>query len=93
MWLLRNEKLDLCQAECVSSQPSHQRSDDILSSHVVHVSLAVFIGLMLGSLLLVSLCAGAAAMFDSRLDVHWDMWKKTHEKAYNNEVCGKNTKC
>ncbi|XP_041799152.1 cathepsin S, ortholog2, tandem duplicate 1 [Chelmon rostratus] len=43
-------------------------------------------GLMLGNLLLFSLCARAAAMFDSRLDVHWDLWKKTHEKTYQNEV-------
>ncbi|XP_029929036.1 cathepsin L1-like [Myripristis murdjan] len=35
-------------------------------------------GLTVGSLLLVSLCAGAAAMFESKLDLHWDMWKKTH---------------
>ncbi|XP_044065449.1 cathepsin S, ortholog2, tandem duplicate 1 [Siniperca chuatsi] len=43
-------------------------------------------GMMLGSLLFVSLWVGAAAMFDSRLDVHWDLWKKTHEKKYQNEV-------
>ncbi|XP_074509131.1 cathepsin S, ortholog2, tandem duplicate 1 [Sebastes fasciatus] len=43
-------------------------------------------GLMLGSLLLVSLCVGAAAAFDSRLDVHWELWKKIHEKKYQNEV-------
>ncbi|XP_034409395.1 cathepsin S-like [Cyclopterus lumpus] len=43
-------------------------------------------GLMLGSLLLVSLCVGAAAMFDSRLDVQWELWKKTNEKQYRNEV-------
>lgn len=49
-------------------------------------TVGVFAGLMLGSLLLVSLCAGAAATFDSRLDVHWDLWKKTHEKEYQNEV-------
>ncbi|XP_037532056.1 cathepsin S, ortholog2, tandem duplicate 1 [Nematolebias whitei] len=42
-------------------------------------------GPMLASLLLVSLCAGAAAMFDSRLDVHWELWKKTHGKNYQNE--------
>ncbi|XP_059194928.1 cathepsin S-like [Centropristis striata] len=42
--------------------------------------------LMLGSLLLVSLCAGARAAFDSQLDVHWELWKKTHEKTYQNEV-------
>lgn len=43
-------------------------------------------GLMLGSLLLVSLCVGAAATFDSRLDIHWDLWKKTHGKTYNSDV-------
>ncbi|KAL7393554.1 hypothetical protein ABVT39_012765 [Epinephelus coioides] len=43
-------------------------------------------GMMLGSLLLISLCVGVAAMFDSRLDVHWELWKKTHEKTYQNEV-------
>ncbi|XP_029308131.1 cathepsin S, ortholog2, tandem duplicate 1 [Cottoperca gobio] len=42
--------------------------------------------LMLGSLLLVSLCVGAAAMFESRLDVHWELWKKTYERKYQNEV-------
>uniref|UniRef100_A0A3Q3IZS1 Cathepsin S n=1 Tax=Monopterus albus TaxID=43700 RepID=A0A3Q3IZS1_MONAL len=41
---------------------------------------------MLVNLLLVLLCAGAAAMFDSRLDVHWELWKKTHEKKYHNEA-------
>ncbi|XP_054476938.1 cathepsin S, ortholog2, tandem duplicate 1 [Anoplopoma fimbria] len=43
-------------------------------------------GLMLGSLMLVSLCVGAAAMLDSRLDNHWELWKKTQEKEYRNEV-------
>ncbi|XP_037309917.2 cathepsin S, ortholog2, tandem duplicate 1 [Pungitius pungitius] len=45
-------------------------------------------GPMLGSLLLVSLCVGAAAaaMFDSQLDAHWELWKKTHEKQYQNKV-------
>ncbi|XP_072249827.1 cathepsin S-like [Leuresthes tenuis] len=42
-------------------------------------------GLMLGSLLLVSMCVGAAAMFESRLDAHWDLWKKTHGKMYQTE--------
>ncbi|XP_062279347.1 cathepsin S-like [Scomber scombrus] len=47
----------------------------------------MFTGLMLGSLLLVSLCVGAAAMFDSKqLDNHWDLWKKTHGKTYRNDV-------
>ncbi|XP_039476106.1 cathepsin S-like [Oreochromis aureus] len=37
-------------------------------------------------LLLISLCAGAAAMFESTLDAHWDLWKKTHGKSYKNDV-------
>nr|XP_046255570.1 cathepsin S-like [Scatophagus argus] len=43
-------------------------------------------GVVLGSLLLLSLCVGAAAMFDNRLDVHWDLWKKTHKRKYQSEV-------
>nr|AKN80414.1 cathepsin S [Sparus aurata] len=43
-------------------------------------------GLMLGSVLFFALCLGAAAMFDSRLDSQWDLWKKTHKKTYQNEV-------
>ncbi|XP_034097275.1 cathepsin S-like [Gymnodraco acuticeps] len=43
-------------------------------------------GMMLGSLLLVFVCVGAAAMFESQLDGHWELWKKTHEKKYRNEV-------
>ncbi|XP_053182265.1 cathepsin S-like isoform X2 [Scomber japonicus] len=43
--------------------------------------------LMLGSLLLVSMCVGTAAMFDSKqLDDHWDLWKTTHGKTYQDEV-------
>ncbi|XP_024114329.1 cathepsin S, ortholog2, tandem duplicate 1 [Oryzias melastigma] len=42
-------------------------------------------GAALGSLLLVSLCVGAASAFDSRLDIHWELWKKTHGKHYPNE--------
>ncbi|XP_013873158.1 cathepsin S, ortholog2, tandem duplicate 1 [Austrofundulus limnaeus] len=44
-------------------------------------------GPMLASLLLVSLCAAApaAATLDSRLDVHWALWKKTHNKIYLSE--------
>lgn len=45
---------------------------------------------MFASLLLVSLCVGAVAMIDSRLDDHWELWKKTHEKKYQNEVCDNN---
>ncbi|XP_042345510.1 cathepsin S-like [Plectropomus leopardus] len=43
-------------------------------------------GMMLGGLLLVSMCVRAAGMLDSRLDIHWELWKKTHEKKYQNEV-------
>ncbi|XP_062279341.1 cathepsin S-like isoform X2 [Scomber scombrus] len=44
-------------------------------------------GLMLGSLLLVSMFVGTAAMFDSeQLDDHWDLWKKMHGKTYHNQV-------
>ncbi|XP_030250972.1 cathepsin L1-like [Sparus aurata] len=43
-------------------------------------------GLILGSVLLFSLCLGAAAMLDSKLDFQWDLWKKTHKKTYQNEV-------
>lgn len=42
--------------------------------------------MMLGSLLLVSVCFGAAAMFEGQLDVHWELWKKTHGKKYQSEV-------
>ncbi|XP_062279348.1 cathepsin S-like isoform X1 [Scomber scombrus] len=42
---------------------------------------------MLGSLLFVSLCVGAAAMFESKqLDNNWDLWKKNHGKTYQDEV-------
>ncbi|XP_028280508.1 cathepsin S, ortholog2, tandem duplicate 1 [Parambassis ranga] len=42
-------------------------------------------GLVLGSMLLIQMCA--AAMFDSsNLDVHWELWKKTHIKSYHNQV-------
>ncbi|XP_014264961.2 cathepsin S isoform X2 [Maylandia zebra] len=37
-------------------------------------------------LLLISLCAGAAAMFESTLDAHWELWKKTHGKSYKKDV-------
>ncbi|XP_062279349.1 cathepsin S-like isoform X2 [Scomber scombrus] len=47
----------------------------------------MFTGLMLGSLLFVSLCVGAAAMFESKqLDNNWDLWKKNHGKTYQDEV-------
>uniref|UniRef100_A0A8C4FD38 Cathepsin S, ortholog 2, tandem duplicate 2 n=1 Tax=Dicentrarchus labrax TaxID=13489 RepID=A0A8C4FD38_DICLA len=43
-------------------------------------------GRMLGSLMLVSLCVGAAAMFEPKLDAHWKLWKMTHGKKYQTEV-------
>ncbi|KAM3614783.1 uncharacterized protein V6R79_018972 [Siganus canaliculatus] len=42
-------------------------------------------GLLLGSLLLLTLCCRAAAMFEVRLDAHWALWKKTHGKMYQSE--------
>ncbi|XP_072316856.1 uncharacterized protein [Eucyclogobius newberryi] len=39
-----------------------------------------------GWLLLAVLCATVWAEFDFRLDIHWDRWKKTHQKKYQNEV-------
>uniref|UniRef100_A0A7N8XNI3 Cathepsin S, ortholog 2, tandem duplicate 2 n=1 Tax=Mastacembelus armatus TaxID=205130 RepID=A0A7N8XNI3_9TELE len=72
------------QADCCLGvlAPSHQRSGDILSFLV-----CVFTVMMLVNLLFVShLCVVAAAMFESRLDAHWELWKKTHGKTYQNEV-------
>lgn len=42
-------------------------------------------GLMLGGLLLVCLCVGTVVSLDSRLDNHWELWKKTHGKNYQTE--------
>lgn len=36
--------------------------------------------------MLSSLCASTAAMFDSDLNVHWELWKETHDKKYKSEV-------
>ncbi|KAM9852038.1 uncharacterized protein ACBR49_005144 [Aulostomus maculatus] len=69
----------------VGSQLLQQRSDAILPPHVL-ASPAVFTDVMLAGLLLVSLCVGAAAMFDDTLDIHWMLWKKTHGKTYKDEV-------
>uniref|UniRef100_A0A8C6WJP3 Cathepsin S n=1 Tax=Neogobius melanostomus TaxID=47308 RepID=A0A8C6WJP3_9GOBI len=41
---------------------------------------------MVGAWLLAVLCASVWAEFDSRLDQHWELWKKTHDKNYQNEV-------
>lgn len=37
----------------------------------------------MGALLL---CVGVAATLDSTLDVHWELWKKTHGRMYETEV-------
>ncbi|XP_015233465.1 PREDICTED: cathepsin S-like [Cyprinodon variegatus] len=42
-------------------------------------------GMMFGSLLLACLCVGAVVSLDSRLDNHWELWKKTHGKMYQND--------
>lgn len=43
-------------------------------------------GVMVSVWLLAVLCAVTLAEFDSILDKHWDLWKKTHHKKYQNEV-------
>uniref|UniRef100_A0A3B3ZAU3 Cathepsin S n=1 Tax=Periophthalmus magnuspinnatus TaxID=409849 RepID=A0A3B3ZAU3_9GOBI len=42
-----------------------------------------------GWLLLALLCATVWAEFDFSLDIHWDRWKKTHQKKYQNEEMGR----
>uniref|UniRef100_A0A3B3Z884 Cathepsin S, ortholog 1 n=1 Tax=Periophthalmus magnuspinnatus TaxID=409849 RepID=A0A3B3Z884_9GOBI len=37
-------------------------------------------------LLLALLCATVWAQFDSTLDQHWDLWKKTYQKSYKNQA-------
>ncbi|XP_072316115.1 cathepsin K-like [Eucyclogobius newberryi] len=41
---------------------------------------------VVGVWLLALLCVTVWAEFDSRLDQHWELWKKTHQKTYQNEV-------
>ncbi|CAL8247779.1 unnamed protein product [Lota lota] len=41
---------------------------------------------MFNGLLLASLCLTAVAMFETKFDLHWEMWKKTHNKNYETEV-------
>lgn len=50
------------------------------------MSPCVLTGVMLVNLLLFCLCVSTAAVFDSRFDVHWELWKKTHGKTYENQV-------
>ncbi|XP_052002548.1 cathepsin S, ortholog2, tandem duplicate 1 [Xyrauchen texanus] len=40
---------------------------------------------MFGSLLFAVFCGVALAHFNSNLDQHWEMWKKTHGKIYSSE--------
>ncbi|KAJ0066492.1 hypothetical protein NL108_013648 [Boleophthalmus pectinirostris] len=43
-------------------------------------------GVVVGGWLLALLCATVWAELDSTLDKHWDLWKKTFQKKYQNEV-------
>ncbi|KAK7880629.1 hypothetical protein WMY93_032739 [Mugilogobius chulae] len=58
------------------------------SSHywLVKNSWGKHVGEKTGVLLLALLCATVWAEFDSRLDQHWNLWKKTFQKTYQNEV-------
>uniref|UniRef100_A0A3B4AF66 Cystein proteinase inhibitor protein salarin n=1 Tax=Periophthalmus magnuspinnatus TaxID=409849 RepID=A0A3B4AF66_9GOBI len=46
-----------------------------------------YVRVMVGGwlLLLALLCATVWAQFDSTLDQHWDLWKKTYQKSYKNQ--------
>ncbi|CAL8287694.1 unnamed protein product [Merluccius merluccius] len=37
-------------------------------------------------LLLASVCLTAVAMFETKLDLHWELWKKTHSKHYETQL-------
>ncbi|XP_051720404.1 cathepsin S-like [Ctenopharyngodon idella] len=39
--------------------------------------------MMFGSLLFAVCCSAALAHFNSNLDQHWELWKKTHDKFYS----------
>ncbi|XP_039535922.1 cathepsin S-like [Pimephales promelas] len=41
--------------------------------------------MMFGSLLFAVCCSAALAQFNSNLDQHWELWKKTHDKFYSTE--------
>uniref|UniRef100_A0A673HCA7 Cathepsin S, ortholog2, tandem duplicate 1 n=1 Tax=Sinocyclocheilus rhinocerous TaxID=307959 RepID=A0A673HCA7_9TELE len=42
--------------------------------------------MMLGSLLFAVCCSAALAHFNTNLDQHWELWKKTHNKFYSSKV-------
>ncbi|KAM6910416.1 uncharacterized protein FYW49_012343 [Xenentodon cancila] len=75
--LMARNRGNLCGIANLASFP--------IMCQMISCVLCVFAGVMLGSLLLASLCLEAAAMFDSRLDDHWGLWKKTHGKMYQSE--------
>lgn len=41
---------------------------------------------MFRSLLLTIMCGFAAAVINSELDRHWELWKKMHDKVYSHQV-------
>nr|AAA49207.1 cysteine proteinase [Cyprinus carpio] len=41
--------------------------------------------MMLGSLLFAVCCSAALAFFNTNLDQHWELWKKTHNKFYSSK--------
>ncbi|KAL0147622.1 hypothetical protein M9458_057064 [Cirrhinus mrigala] len=41
--------------------------------------------MMLGSLLFAVCCSAALAHFNTNLDQHWELWKKTHNKFYSSK--------
>uniref|UniRef100_A0A8C1GGT5 Cathepsin S n=1 Tax=Cyprinus carpio TaxID=7962 RepID=A0A8C1GGT5_CYPCA len=42
--------------------------------------------MMFGSLLFAVCCSTALALFNTNLDQHWELWKKTHTKFYSSKV-------
>ncbi|KAF3839187.1 hypothetical protein F7725_017904 [Dissostichus mawsoni] len=82
--LMARNRDNLCGIANLASYP-RKKSDSSCDSFFITNKTGKPVSLMLGSLLLV-LCVGAAAMFESQLDGHWELWKKTHEKKYRNEV-------
>ncbi|XP_026139808.1 cathepsin S-like [Carassius auratus] len=42
--------------------------------------------MMFGSLLFAVCCSAALAHFNTNLDQHWELWKKTHNKIYSSKV-------
>ncbi|KAA8578438.1 hypothetical protein FQN60_009257 [Etheostoma spectabile] len=77
-----------CNSSCdtfIINRPINQENTIRGFKHTAAMTSPTDQRAMFASLLLVSLCVGAAAMIDSRLDDHWELWKKTHAKKYRNE--------